>query len=115
MNFSGKLVFSADVQTGCVGRDCVKLFLTSEIGATVKIDGKRCPGKLDNRYGFLDLFQHALRKTERMLYVSAYVDDNLRVSEWYANTIESLKKEKIEFQESPLWHTGRSTCLIRDK
>ena len=90
----------------------MKLFLTSEIGATIKINGKRCPGKIDNRHGFLDLLKTHLHRTEQMLYISAYANDDLRVSDWFSNTIESLKKENILFRENVLVN-GKNAHLLQ--
>ena len=89
----------------------MKLFLTSEIGATIKINGKRCPGKIDNRHGFLDLLKTHLRRTERMLYISAYADDHLCITEWFSTTIESLKKENILFRDNVLVN-GKNAHLL---
>ena len=89
----------------------MKLFLTSEIGATVKVNGKRCTGKIDNRCGFLDLLRKHLNRTERMLYISAYAEDQLRISEWFSNTIEALKNEDIFFGENILIN-GKNAHLL---
>lgn len=90
----------------------MKLFLTSEIGATIKLNGKRCAGKIDNRYGFLDLLKNHLTRTERMLYLSAYAEDQLSISEWFSNTIEALKNEGILFGESVLIN-GKNAHLLK--
>ena len=89
----------------------MKLFLTSEIGATVKLNGKRCAGKIDNRYGFLDLLKMHLHRTERMLYISAYTEDQPRISEWFSNTIEALKNEGFLFKENILIN-GKNAYLL---
>ncbi|MBR3873239.1 MAG: Type 1 glutamine amidotransferase-like domain-containing protein [Clostridia bacterium] len=90
----------------------MKLFLTSEIGATTKINGKRCTGKIDNRYGFLDLLRIHLHRTERMIYISAYAEDQLRITEWFSNTIEALKNESIFFKENILIN-GKNAHLLK--
>ena len=89
----------------------MKLFLTSEIGATIKIKGKRCTGKIDNQYGFLDLLKTHLHRTARMLYISAYAEEQLRISEWFSNTIEALKNEGILFGENILIN-GKNAHLL---
>ena len=70
--------------------DHMKLFLTSAIGATVKKDGKRCTGSIDNRYGFLTRFCQTLRRTERMVYLSAFYEDSVRINDYFTTTIEAL-------------------------
>ena len=90
----------------------MKLFLTSEIGATIKINGKRCAGTIGNQCGFLDLFRAHLHQTERMLYISAYAEDQLCISEWFSNTIEALKNEGILFNENILIN-GKNAHLLK--
>lgn len=80
----------------------MKLFLTSAIGATVKRNGKRCTGKIDNRYGFLNLFQSCLKRTQRMVYLSAIYDDQERIDAYFRTTIEALQMEGISFYENIL-------------
>lgn len=80
----------------------MKLFLTSAIGATAKKDGKRCTGKIDNRYGFLTRFRQGLGCRERMIYLSAFYDDQARIQDYFTTTIEALRQEKIEFRENIL-------------
>ena len=80
----------------------MKLFLTSAIGATIKKDGKRCTGKIDNRYGFLTRFRREMHRRERMVYLSAFYDDQARIRDYFTTTIEALRQEKIEFRENIL-------------
>lgn len=80
----------------------MKLFLTSAIGATIKKDGKRCTGKIDNRYGFLTLFKKQLKRADRMLYIAAIYNDQTRIDAYFKTTIEALKNENIQFRENIL-------------
>ena len=80
----------------------MKLFLTSAIGATIKKDGERCTGKIDNRYGFLTLFKKQLKRADRMLYIAAIYNDQTRIDAYFKTTIEALKNENIQFRENIL-------------
>lgn len=80
----------------------MKLFLTSAIGATIKKDGKRCTGKIDNRYGFLTMFKKQLKRAGRMLYMAAIYNDQTRIDAYFKTTIEALKNENIQFRENIL-------------
>ena len=78
----------------------MNLFLASAIGATAKVNGKRCAGKIDNRYGFLSLFRQKLGNTNRMLYLSSDPNDNQRITEYYLTTIDAFKAENICWNEN---------------
>lgn len=89
------------------------LFLTSQIGATVHKDGKRIAGKIDNTYGFLSLLQSCLPEPRQMLYISGTPDDDEKISDWFHNTIESLKMEGISFSHSILLN-GRNAKIAKE-
>jgi len=46
-----------------------------------------------------------------MLYLSACANDDLRASDWFSNTIESLKKENIFFRDNVLVN-GKNAHLL---
>lgn len=89
----------------------MNLFLTSQIGATVKENGKRAVGKICNRWGFLDLLKKCLTETRRMLYISSTPVFDDKVSDWFHHTIAALEKEGIGFDESILIYGPNSTRL----
>ena len=78
------------------------LFITSKIGAADNLNGRRTAGKIDDRFGFLTNFKKCLHKTGQMLYISSDPKPNERVSEWFQNTVEALKKEGIRFDKCTL-------------
>ena len=78
------------------------LFLTSKIGATENINGRRVAGKIDDRFGFLSLLRKRLRETRQMLYISSNPEHDEKVSDWFQNTVEALEKEGICFEKSIL-------------
>ena len=78
------------------------LFLTSQIGATVHKEGKRVAGGLDNRNGFLTLLQDCMQSYRQMLYISGCPQENEKMSDWFHNTVDSLKMEGIRFANSIL-------------
>lgn len=80
----------------------MKLFLTSSIGATKHLNGKRVAGKIDNKNGFVDNLKKAITKTEKLVYISGELNcnKNSKIRTWFNNTIESLKYEDIIFNEN---------------
>lgn len=78
------------------------LFLTSKIGATANLNGRRVAGKIDDRFGFLTLFKKCLRETKLMLYISSSPEPNEKISDWFQNTIDALEREDIRFGECVL-------------
>lgn len=89
----------------------MNLFLASAIGATAKVNGKRCAGKIDNRYGFLSLFRQKLGNTNRMLYLSSDPNDNQRITEYYLTTIDAFKAENICWNET-IFVNGNNSCHL---
>lgn len=89
------------------------LFLTSQIGATAKKNGRRVVGKISNRYGFLSLFKKCLMATRQMLYISSTPAFDDKVSDWFHNTILALEKENIQFERSILVN-GRNAAMLKD-
>lgn len=89
------------------------LFITSKIGATVHLNGRRTAGKIDNRFGFLTNFKKCLQKTGQMLYISSDPEPNERVSEWFQNTVEALEKEGIRFDRCTLVN-GHNASMLKD-
>lgn len=78
------------------------LFLTSQIGATVKIKGVRSVGKINDDYGFLTQFKKCVQRRSRMLYISYTPSSNGKVSDWFEHTVVCLKDEGMGFAESIL-------------
>lgn len=91
----------------------MNLFLTSQIGATIHQAGKRTAGKIDNTYGFLTLLKNCLPASRQMLYISSTPEDDEKVSDWFQNTIDSLKKEGIEFSRNILLN-GRNSSAAEE-
>ena len=89
----------------------MKLFLTSNIGATIHRNGLRIPGQIDNHWGFLTRFKETVKSTKQMIYISSSPENNERVSDWFDNTIAALDKAKIHFERNILVNAQNAILL----
>lgn len=91
----------------------MELFLTSQIGATVKVNGRRIAGKISDRCGFLSQFKESLTATRQMLYISSTPAFDKKVLDWFHHTIAALENEDIHFDKY-LFVNGQNSAKLRD-
>lgn len=91
----------------------MELFLTSQIRATVKANGRRIAGKISDRCGFLSQFKESLTATRQMLYISSTPAFDKKVLDWFHHTITALENEDIHFDKY-LFVNGQNSVKLRD-
>lgn len=76
-----------------------KIFLTSDLGCSKKINGIRIAKPLDNKNGFIENLKSKLNGNKKMVFLVSS-ENEYDTNDYYANlTFESFKLSKIEFDK----------------
>lgn len=75
-----------------------KVFLTSDIGCSEKIDGKRCTKPLDNNNNFIKKVKENIKNEETFMYITSS-PSNYETNDSYANiTFDSFNMSGFNFK-----------------
>ena len=82
--------------------DSMKVFLTSNLGCSKKINGIKYPKKMDNTNNFIEVFKDKLDKNRKFIFIASSPDEYERNDNYSEVTFESFKLDGFSFQENIL-------------
>lgn len=78
----------------------MKVFLTSNLGCSKKINGIKYPKKMDNTNNFIEVFKDKLDQNRKFIFIASSPDEYERNDNYGISTFESFKLSGFDFQNN---------------